>query len=227
MGADWAGASDEPALEELDAAILFAPVGALVPAALRAVRKGGTVVCGGIHMSDIPGFPYDILWGERSIRSVANLTRRDGEEFFDIVGRAGIRTDRQNRCRPAARGPAVGRGRSGQRVTPVYLRNAMAPVDALTDLFILRRPPKFIRSDNGPEFIAEKVRAWIADVGTKTALIERGSPWENGYCESCVCEGERGPDDAPSDTRQVPKWHSNLSKARLMVSSSTQYAMRT
>ena len=82
LGAVWAGPSDELPPEELDAAIIFAPVGSLVPAALRAVNKGGRVVCAGIHMSDIPSFPYDILWGERILRSVANLTRRDGREFL-------------------------------------------------------------------------------------------------------------------------------------------------
>jgi alcohol dehydrogenase, propanol-preferring len=82
MGAVWAGGSDSPPPQALDAALIFAPVGELVPAALRAVRPGGTVVCGGIHMSDIPSFPYDILWGERTLRSVANLTRRDAEEFL-------------------------------------------------------------------------------------------------------------------------------------------------
>ena len=78
--------------EPLDAAIIFAPVGALVPQALRATRKGGTVVCAGIHMSDIPAFPYDLLWGERSIRSVANLTRRDGEEFLKLAPQVPVRT---------------------------------------------------------------------------------------------------------------------------------------
>lgn len=92
LGAEWAGGSDEMPPEKLDAAILFAPVGALVPQALRALRKGGRVVCAGIHMSDIPGFPYDILWGEREIVSVANLTRRDGEEFLAYAGRARIKT---------------------------------------------------------------------------------------------------------------------------------------
>lgn len=82
MGAVWAGSSDGTAPEPLDAAIIFAPVGALVPQALRAVRPGGRVVCGGIHMSDIPAFPYAILWGERTIRSIANLTRKDAEEFL-------------------------------------------------------------------------------------------------------------------------------------------------
>ena len=82
MGADWAGGSDERPPAPLDAAILFAPVGALVPAALAAVRKGGRVVCAGIHMSDIPSFPYRLLWEERSVVSVANLTRADGEEFL-------------------------------------------------------------------------------------------------------------------------------------------------
>jgi propanol-preferring alcohol dehydrogenase len=85
LGAEWAGGSDEPPPEPLDAAIIYAPAGALVPAALRATDRGGTVVCAGIHMSDIPAFPYDLLWGERTVRSVANLTRRDGEEFFRLA----------------------------------------------------------------------------------------------------------------------------------------------
>jgi propanol-preferring alcohol dehydrogenase len=85
QGAVWAGSSNERPPEELDAAIIFAPVGALVPAALAAVRKGGTVVCGGIHMSDIPSFPYELLWGERSVCSVANLTRKDAAEFMEIA----------------------------------------------------------------------------------------------------------------------------------------------
>jgi propanol-preferring alcohol dehydrogenase len=90
IGVAWAGGSDETPPEELDAAIIFAPVGALVPAALSVVRKGGVVVCGGIHMSDIPGFRYADLWGERVIRSVANLTRADGERFLDVAVRAGV-----------------------------------------------------------------------------------------------------------------------------------------
>ncbi|HVR11104.1 MAG TPA: zinc-dependent alcohol dehydrogenase family protein [Thermoanaerobaculia bacterium] len=85
LGAEWAGAAGEAPPEPLDAALIFAPAGELVPAALRAVAKGGTVVCAGIHMSDIPAFPYDILWGERVVRSVANLTRRDGEEFLALA----------------------------------------------------------------------------------------------------------------------------------------------
>ena len=85
LGAEWAGAAGEAPPEPLDAALIFAPVGELVPAALRALAKGGTVVCAGIHMSDIPAFPYDILWGERMVRSVANLTRRDGEEFLALA----------------------------------------------------------------------------------------------------------------------------------------------
>jgi propanol-preferring alcohol dehydrogenase len=93
LGTTWAGGSDEMPPKKLDAAIIFAPVGALVPAALRALAKGGTVVCGGIHMSDIPSFPYVELWGERGIYSVANLTRRDGEEFLDIVPRVPVRTE--------------------------------------------------------------------------------------------------------------------------------------
>ena len=91
LGCAWAGDSTAAGPEPLDAAILFAPVGALVPAALAAVRKGGVVVCAGIHMSDIPAFPYSLLWGERVVRSVANLTRRDGEEFLEVAVRAGLR----------------------------------------------------------------------------------------------------------------------------------------
>jgi propanol-preferring alcohol dehydrogenase len=93
LGAEWAGGSDEPPPEELDAAIIFAPAGALVPAALRAVRKAGVVVCAGIHMSDIPSFPYELLWGERIVRSVANLTRRDGDEFLALAPRVPVRTE--------------------------------------------------------------------------------------------------------------------------------------
>jgi alcohol dehydrogenase, propanol-preferring len=92
LGAVWAGGSDERPPEALDAAIIFAPVGALVPAALRAVKKGGRVVCGGIYMSDIPQFPYNILWEERQILSVANLTRQDAHEFLDIAPRARVTT---------------------------------------------------------------------------------------------------------------------------------------
>jgi propanol-preferring alcohol dehydrogenase len=93
LGAVWAGDSTSLPPEELDAAILYAPVGSLVPAALRAVAKGGTVVCAGIHMSDIPAFPYRLLWGERTVRSVANLTRRDGEEFLALAPRVPVRTE--------------------------------------------------------------------------------------------------------------------------------------
>ncbi len=93
LGAVWAGSSEEQPPEELDAAIIFAPVGALVPAALRAVGKGGRVVCAGIHMSDIPSFPYDILWGERILRSVANLTRRDGREFLKTAPEVPVHTE--------------------------------------------------------------------------------------------------------------------------------------
>jgi propanol-preferring alcohol dehydrogenase len=93
LGAAWAGGSSVSPPEELDAAIIFAPVGALVPVALRAVTKGGVVVCAGIHMSDITSFPYELLWGERSVRSVANLTRRDGEEFLALVLEVPVHTE--------------------------------------------------------------------------------------------------------------------------------------
>ena len=120
LGAAWAGGSDEAPPEKLDAAIIFAPVGALVPAALRAVRKGGAVVCAGIHMSDIPSFPYSILWEERQLVSVANLTRRDGVEFLRLAPQLGIETTtkiypaRRRQCRAcrSARGRLRRRGRA-------------------------------------------------------------------------------------------------------------------
>jgi propanol-preferring alcohol dehydrogenase len=93
LGAEWSGAVGDPVPDELDAAIIFAPAGELVPAALRAVAKGGAVVCAGIHMSDIPSFPYELLWGERSVGSVANLTRRDGEELFALLERIPVRSE--------------------------------------------------------------------------------------------------------------------------------------
>ena len=93
LGAEWAGDALGPAPEELDAALIFAPAGELVPAALRATAKGGTVVCGGIHMSDIPAFPYELLWGERVLRSVANLTSDDGERFLELAPRVPVRTE--------------------------------------------------------------------------------------------------------------------------------------
>jgi len=95
LGAEWAGDSGTTPPEELDAALVFAPVGELVPSALRAVAKGGSVVCGGIHMSDIPRLPYELLWGERVLRSVANLTRRDGEEFLQLAPRIPVETRAQ------------------------------------------------------------------------------------------------------------------------------------
>jgi propanol-preferring alcohol dehydrogenase len=93
VGAEWAGGSDERPPEELDAAILFAPAGELVPAALRVLAKGGTVVAAGIHMSDVPSFPYELLWGERTVRSVANLTREDGREFLALAPRVPVRPE--------------------------------------------------------------------------------------------------------------------------------------
>jgi len=90
LGANWAGGSDQPPPEDMDAAIIFAPVGALVPQALSHINKGGIVVCAGIHMSDIPQFPYHLLWGERSVCSIANLTRKDGEDFLSLASKIGI-----------------------------------------------------------------------------------------------------------------------------------------
>jgi propanol-preferring alcohol dehydrogenase len=113
MGAEWAGDSLGPAPEPLDAAIIFAPAGELVPAALRAVRPGGVVVCGGIHMSDIPSFPYELLWGERVLRSVANLTRADAEEFLALAPRVPVRTEVEVHPLDDAE-LALGRLRAGQ-----------------------------------------------------------------------------------------------------------------
>jgi propanol-preferring alcohol dehydrogenase len=113
LGAVWAGSSNELPPEELDAAIIFAPVGALIPAALRASAKGGVVVSGGIHMSDIPAFPYDLLWGERVVRSVANLTRADGEEFLELAPRVPVKTEVQTFPLEAAN-EALNRLRRGQ-----------------------------------------------------------------------------------------------------------------
>jgi propanol-preferring alcohol dehydrogenase len=93
QGVDWAGGSDEAPPVELDAALIFAPAGALVPRALAAVGRGGSVICAGIHMSDIPSFPYELLWGERTLRSVANLTRRDGVEFMELVPRVAVHSE--------------------------------------------------------------------------------------------------------------------------------------
>jgi alcohol dehydrogenase, propanol-preferring len=113
QGAEWAGGSDERPPEELDAAILFAPAGELVPAALRVLAKGGTVVAAGIHMSDVPAFPYELLWGERSVRSVANLTRKDGREFLELAPRVPVRTEVETLPLPQAN-EALERLRSGR-----------------------------------------------------------------------------------------------------------------
>jgi propanol-preferring alcohol dehydrogenase len=112
LGAEWAGDALGPPPEELDAALIFAPAGELVPAALRAVAKGGTVVCGGIHMSDIPSFPYELLWGERVLRSVANLTRDDGERFLELAPRVPVRTEVETHPLERA-GEALERVRAG------------------------------------------------------------------------------------------------------------------
>jgi propanol-preferring alcohol dehydrogenase len=112
LGAAWAGGSDEAPPESLDAAILFAPVGALVPTALRAVAPGGTVVCAGIHMSEIPAFPYETLWRERVLRSVANLTRRDAQEFLDLAPRVPVRAETETLPLELAN-EALGRIRQG------------------------------------------------------------------------------------------------------------------
>lgn len=113
LGASWAGDSSESPPEEMNASILFAPVGTLIPQSLKHTAKGGTVVCAGIHMSTIPEFSYSLLWGERSLRSIANLTRRDGEEFFTIVPRAGVRTEVEKFSLEAAN-EAIQRVRGGR-----------------------------------------------------------------------------------------------------------------
>jgi len=113
LGAVWAGASTEPPPLPLGAAIIFAPVGSLVPVALEVVEKGGTVVCAGIHMSNIPSFPYHILWGERSVRSVANLTRADGQGFFRLLGTIPVRTETERFALERAN-EALDRLRSGK-----------------------------------------------------------------------------------------------------------------
>ena len=113
LGAEWAGDALGPPPEELDAALIFAPAGELVPPALRAVGKGGSVVCGGIHMSDIPALPYELLWGERMLRSVANLTRADGEEFLELAPRVPVKTEVETHPLERA-GEALGRLRAGE-----------------------------------------------------------------------------------------------------------------
>lgn len=123
MGAQWAGGSDEPPPEKLDAAIIFAPVGALAPAALKAVDKAGVVVCAGIHMSDIPAFAYRLLWEERILRSVANLTRRDGEELLEVAPKVPLHTHVETFPLPAAN-EALSRLRSGQITGAVVLTMA-------------------------------------------------------------------------------------------------------
>jgi len=127
LGAIWAGGSNELPPEKLDAAIIFAPVGELVPQALKAVGKGGVVVCGGIHMSDIPSFPYEILWEERSVCSVANLTRRDGEEFLALAPQVPVRTEVQTFPLEEAN-EALARLRSGKiRGAAVLVMDAASP----------------------------------------------------------------------------------------------------
>jgi propanol-preferring alcohol dehydrogenase len=121
LGAAWAGGSDESGPQPPDAAIIFAPVGSLVPAALRVLAPGGTVVCAGIHMSDIPSFPYALLWGERCVRSVANLTRADGEEFLRIAGQAKLHTEVTEVPLAAAR-QALDDLRAGRQVGAAVLR---------------------------------------------------------------------------------------------------------
>ena len=123
VGASWVG-SAAAVPHKLDAAIIFAPVGSLVPEALRRTAKGGTVVCAGIHISDIPAFPYELLWGERTIRSVANLTRRDGEEFLELAPRIPVRTTVTEYALEAA-GEALDDLRSGRLTASAVLSIAM------------------------------------------------------------------------------------------------------
>jgi alcohol dehydrogenase, propanol-preferring len=120
LGAVWAGGSDEMPPQKLDAAIIFASVGPLVPVALHALAKGGTVVCGGIHMSDLPSFPYADLWGERTITSVANLTRRDGKEFLEIAPRVPVKTKTETFPLEGANA-ALEKFRAGELAAPAVL----------------------------------------------------------------------------------------------------------
>jgi propanol-preferring alcohol dehydrogenase len=126
LGAVWAGASEDAAPEPLDAAIIFAPVGTLVPAALRSIKKGGRVVCGGIYMSDIPQFPYSILWGEREVISVANLTREDAAGFLSVARRAHVHTSTTvyplDRANQAVQDLREGRVQGAAVLVPAALR---------------------------------------------------------------------------------------------------------
>jgi alcohol dehydrogenase, propanol-preferring len=131
LGAVWAGASNERPPDELDAAIIFAPVGALVPLALAAVRKGGAVVCGGIHMSDIPSFPYELLWGERSVASVANLTRQDAADFMAIAPKVPVRTTTAPFALEQAN-EALDQLRSGKLQGAAVLNCAQSPLSKAT-----------------------------------------------------------------------------------------------
>jgi alcohol dehydrogenase, propanol-preferring len=126
IGAVWSGSTDQEPPEELDAAIIFAPAGELVPIALRHVRKGGTVVCGGIHMSDIPSFPYSVLWGERVVRSVANLTHEDGVEFLRLAPTIPIKTEVETFALERAN-EALARLRAGDVRGAAVLELAQAP----------------------------------------------------------------------------------------------------
>ena len=144
LGAVWAGGSDEAPPEALDAAIIFAPVGALVPAALKALRKGGVVVCGGIHMSDIPSFPYDLLWEERVVRSVANLTREDAHEFLALAPKVPVKTTvvpmKLTEANAGAEAPAPGRASPAPPCCPALTSSGRSPVRLLACRPRCRRP---------------------------------------------------------------------------------------
>ncbi len=171
LGADWAGSSDDTPPEPLDAAIIFAPVGALVPSALAATARGGIVVCAGIHMSDVPSFPYELLWGERSIRSVANLTRRDGEEFLELAPRVPVRTVVQ--LVPAG----ARRTRRSTTCAPGASRARPSSASLLLDHELRFHPPRAMVGDRAPEHVAtgRKRRAQVGGV-SRQDLAERAVP---------------------------------------------------
>ncbi len=193
LGADWAGGSDEAPPEKLDAAIIFAPVGALVPTALRAVRKGGAVVCAGIHMSDIPSFPYSILWEERQLVSVANLTRRDGVEFLRLAPQLGIEDHHQDlsargrqcgACR-SARGRLRRRGRArslkperpmARKKTAIDAKDFRVKEDAEVDLadWPTRIDPVYRSKDDYHALLADHV-ARLSDLQQKLYAHNRDS----------------------------------------------------
>ncbi len=203
LGAEWAGDSFARPPEELDAAIIFAPAGELVPAALRAVAKGGTVICAGIHMSDLPSFPYEILWGERTIRSVANLTRRDGHEFLALAPQVPIRTEVEPYPLAQAN-EALGRLRSG-RVRGARLSSSAR---RLPDPRDRRRPGRLAEPGKAPRVLDRPQQSVVIDGrGEAGAAPDRRPDGEGRDMTAAVRIGasfvERHEDDAPLHERAL------------------------